>query len=188
MSAEALSLLVGVNRSRAVAAGMDVFLYDQLVDGVANFDDWRQRFDKAGRGFDATGREALEGGHSATAEAAFSTAALCFHYATCVPGGGREAIADLLTRAAQAHRSALDAAGRAVVRAGPDETDGLLTGLLEYPAGEDPVPLALVVPGLDSSKGGVRPHSGPASRAGPGHAQDRWPRPGRDAVAYAGQG
>ena len=151
MSSEALELLIGVNRSRSSAAGLDVFLYDHLTQGVTDFDDWRRRFDDEARRFADRGADALAKDRNATAHDAFSTAALCFHYATCVPGGDRTVIGGLLQQAANAHRAAL-ATGRPCIRFAPTDTGGLFCGILERPAGDRPVPLVIVVPGLDSSK------------------------------------
>jgi hypothetical protein len=69
-------------------------------------------FEEAARRFADHGPNAIGRGRNATAREAFSTAALCFHYATCVPGGDRMAIGAILQQAAQAHRAALTAAGR----------------------------------------------------------------------------
>jgi hypothetical protein len=91
--------LIEVNRSRSAAAGFDVFLYDHLTEGVTTFDDWRARFEAEVNRFADRGVEANVKGLSATASGTFAIAALCFHYAACVPGGDRIMIGGPLQRA-----------------------------------------------------------------------------------------
>jgi alpha-beta hydrolase superfamily lysophospholipase len=152
MSTEVVRLLTEVNRSRSAAAGLDIFLYDHLTNGVSSFDEWRSRFGEKAHWFADRGAEAIARGLGATAREAFETATLCFHYATCVPGSNREEVIQFLQHAAEAHRAAVSAATRAFVRFAPEDTGGAFCGILERPAVDEAVPVVIIVPGLDSSK------------------------------------
>jgi alpha-beta hydrolase superfamily lysophospholipase len=152
MRAEALEMLIQVNRSRSIAAGLDPFLYDQIVHGVVDFDDWRGRFEATARRFEAQGQEASKKGRNRSAADAYSIATLSLHFATCVPGGERRDIARLLEDAAAAHAHALTASGRGHDRVAGSGDGVSFCGLLERPSTSDPTPAVIVVPGLDSSK------------------------------------
>jgi pimeloyl-ACP methyl ester carboxylesterase len=146
---EALQLLITVNRSRSVAAGLDVFQYDLAVAEIASFRNWRVTFGEISRTRLAEAQDALANGASVTAESVFHDAALWSHFATCVPGGSRTEIADLLTSAATAHREAM--AQRP--KSGQLRIDGkLFRGVLERPLNVETAPIVIIVPGLDSSK------------------------------------
>lgn len=73
---DALALLIEVNRSRPVVAGLDVFLHDHLTRDVTCFDEWRNRFSGQARGFADRGVEAAAKGLDATAREAFKIATL----------------------------------------------------------------------------------------------------------------
>lgn len=149
---ESITLLLSVNRSRSIAAGLDPFLYDDITRDVAGFDDWRARFSAAAQRFEARGKESSTDAEDATANEAFGLATLCFHFATCVPGADRATIAELLARAARAHRAMLASAGRRYDAFEVERSGGMFCGILERPDVDGRVPLIIVVPGLDSSK------------------------------------
>jgi dienelactone hydrolase len=152
MTEPALKLLLGVNRSRAVMAGMDVFRYDEVTSAIERIDQWPAAFSSTGDQLVAESERALAEGSRATASEALADAALWFHFATCVPSTSRESVAKLLQRAAVTHQRALELSGSRAERIGPERTDGVFAGILERPSGTGSPPIAVIVPGLDSSK------------------------------------
>jgi dienelactone hydrolase len=148
----ALNLLATVNRSRSAAAGLDSYHYDAVTATIDHLDRWPEAFEATAELFIARAEKALSEGKTATADEAFAIAALWLHFATCVPSSDRNRIVDLLLRAAIAHRRSLALEGSSAEYFGPDRTGGHFAAILERPDAAPPVPVLIIVSGLDSSK------------------------------------
>jgi dienelactone hydrolase len=147
-----LPLLIEVNRSRAAAAGIDVYHYDAVTHAIAGLGAWPAAFEAEGQKRLHEATRAQADNRNATAAVAFADAARWLHFATCVPSNDRDAVADLLSRSSIAHRRALRLTNDAAEYFDANATGGQFTAILERPEGILSPAVVLVVPGLDSSK------------------------------------
>ncbi|GAA4901098.1 alpha/beta hydrolase family protein [Streptomyces coeruleoprunus] len=137
------------NRSRAFGAGLDPFAYERVTDRLESLYDWPAAFRAVGDRLVAVADEAVARGRTVSAAEALRSAARWFHFATLVPhpdSGLREAAA---TAADEAMTRALRLVEPSAVRL----RGAAFAGRLRRPAGNGgPVPVAVLVPGLDSAK------------------------------------
>ncbi|MGK5551930.1 alpha/beta hydrolase family protein [Actinomadura kijaniata] len=130
------------NRSRATAAGIDTFRYERVTGRLDTLDEWSAAFTR-------TARECLAEAENAagpvSAGDAYREAALWFHFAAILPDP------DALAAEAAADR-AMERAFALLEPTAERVTGADFTGWLRRPATPGRAPLAVVVPGMDSSK------------------------------------
>ncbi|WP_149184861.1 S9 family peptidase [Streptomyces sp. TRM49041] len=144
-----LAPFVSGNRSRAFGAGLDPFAYERVTARLSSLYEWPAAFRAVAEEWMRAGEAYSAEGRAVSAGDAFRAAARWFHFAALVPHPDRGLLARTEAEADAAMRRALDVLDPGAVRVEGD----CFAGWLRRPAGTaDPVPVALVVPGLDSSK------------------------------------
>ncbi|MEV6211505.1 alpha/beta fold hydrolase [Kitasatospora sp. NPDC051914] len=139
-----------VNRSRAIAAGLDAFAYDRVTAGLGSLIDWSAAFRAVGRAHVEAAGAADARGHRVSAGESYRSAARWFHCASWLPHPDRALAA---RAAAEADAAMADALAR--LDPGAVRIEGeTFTGWLRRPAGTGgPAPATvLVIPGMDSGK------------------------------------
>lgn len=137
---------------RFVANGVYLDDFERTTARVESWDGWLDAWAETADGHRARAEEAEAEGNRLTAGEAFMAAAVCYHFAKFVwvvdvernHGTTRDALECLY----RAHGHLDPTAERVDV---PFE-DGPLAGNLRRPAGAEPPPLVLLLPGLDSTK------------------------------------
>lgn len=143
-----LPAFVAGNLSRVVGAGADPFEYDRVTAGLESLYDWPIVLERTGRAHLAAGERAEAAGNTVSAAASYRTAAAWLHCATVLPHPDREACVRAEAAADQAMRRSLALLEPDAVRI---EGPGFI-GWLRSPAGVARPPIAVIVPGMDSSK------------------------------------
>jgi hypothetical protein len=143
-TAGVLAAQIAGARSRVVSAGVDPAQYDSVTSRLTALRDWPEAFAATASEHLARGERAEATGRAVTAGEAYRDAALWFHFATILPAPN-----------ADAHAAAADAMRRALRHL--DATAEHLGGegfraVLRRPTGVEHPPVALVIPGMDSSK------------------------------------
>ncbi len=126
--------------------------FDQITGEIDDFDQWCEVWTRWADEHVARGDEAAAGGHMITAGAAYVRASQFYHWASF-----------LFAHEPDQFRRALEGAEASLAKAGPlvdppmelvripfEGTE--MRGYLRRPRGDDPVPLAILVPGADSTK------------------------------------
>ena len=143
-----LPAFVASNLSRVVGAGADPFEYDRVTAGLASLYDWPATLERTGRAHLAAGERAEAAGNTVSAAACYRTAAAWLHCATLLPHPDREALVRAEAAADQAMRRSL-----ALLEPDAARIEGPgFTGWLRRPAGVARPPIAVIIPGMDSSK------------------------------------
>ncbi|MGW1678586.1 alpha/beta hydrolase family protein [Saccharopolyspora sp. NPDC002376] len=124
-----------LNRSRAIAAGIDPFQYDAVTGGLTSIRDWPGAFV-------GTGQEHLARAERSQAVDAYRDAALWFHFATVLPNPDLDEHAAAASASAEALRCAEPEAEHIVA---PE-----FAGILRRPATRAPV--VVLIPGMNSGK------------------------------------
>ncbi|GIG67906.1 alpha/beta hydrolase family protein [Phytomonospora endophytica] len=97
---------IAANRSRVLAAGVDPYAYDRVIDGIGHIREWPGAFIAAAEARVALARD----GSAATRAEADRAAALLFHFATVLPDTDEERRTRAATAAAEAMTRALPSA------------------------------------------------------------------------------
>ncbi|WP_149257121.1 alpha/beta fold hydrolase [Actinomadura sp. K4S16] len=140
---EPVAPFAAVNRSRAIAAGIDPHQYDAVTAGLTSLHQWPDAFARTGREHLALAEKARL---PRSAGEALRDAALWFHFATVLPNP------DLAEHGRAAAASA-DALRRSLAVLAPDAahlTGPDFTGVLRRPSAD--APLVVLVPGMNSGK------------------------------------
>ncbi|MDH6111605.1 dipeptidyl aminopeptidase/acylaminoacyl peptidase [Kitasatospora sp. MAP12-15] len=143
-----LPAFVAGNFSRVVGAGVDPFEYGRVTAGLESLYDWPAALSRTGCAHLAAGERAEAAGNTLSAAASYRTAAAWLHCATVMPHPDREAFVQAEAAADQAMRRSLALLEPEAVRI---EGPGFV-GWLRRPAGAARPPIAVIVPGMDSSK------------------------------------
>jgi pimeloyl-ACP methyl ester carboxylesterase len=131
------------NRTRAIAAGLSPFQYDEVTAGLASIRDWPTAFVRTGHEHLARAERAAAQGRRASASEAYRAAASWLHFATVLPNP------DL-----NAHAAAAAASADALRRAEPGFehiSDPDFVGILRRPAAAG-APVVVLIPGMNSGK------------------------------------
>ncbi|WOI62522.1 alpha/beta hydrolase family protein [Streptomyces fradiae] len=171
---DVLAPFVAGNRSRAFGAGLDPFAYERVTDGLRSLYDWPAAFRAEGDRLLSAAEEHTARGRAVSAGAALRGAARWLHFSTLLPHPDRQA----MNRAARAADRAMHRA-LALTEPSAERVEGAsFAGWLRRPAGAgasggtadvapaggavavrggrvaagEPVPVVVVVPGLDSAK------------------------------------
>ncbi|MFI8460156.1 alpha/beta hydrolase family protein [Kitasatospora sp. NPDC085464] len=144
-----LPAFVAETRPRAHGAGLDLYEYARVTDPLTSLHDWPAACRAAGRRYTGTAERAAAEGRTVTAGEAYRSAARWFHFAGLLPHPDRAAAAEAAEEADEAMRRAL-----ALLEPGAERVEGEgFAGWLRRPAaGGPPVPVVVVVPGMDSGK------------------------------------
>ncbi|MER7751474.1 alpha/beta fold hydrolase [Kitasatospora sp. NPDC097643] len=145
-----LPAFVAENRPRAHGAGLDPYEYVRVTAPLTSLHDWPAACRAAGRRHDEAADRAAAEGRTVTAGAAYRTAARWFHLAGLLPHPDRAAAARVAAEADEAMRRALAHLDPGAERVEGEGFAGWLRRPSAAPAG--PVPVVVVVPGLDSGK------------------------------------
>lgn len=130
--------------------------FERVLDGLESWDDWCSAWSEAAAIHEQLGDEALAEGRLVSAGSHFSTAAVTYHFAKFV------FVRDL-DQMRTAHRAAVRCLTAALPHLDPPGErieipfeGATMYGVLRRPAGPEPKPLVIMVPGLDSTKEELR--------------------------------
>ena len=139
-------------RPRFVANGVDALDLERILARVDSWERWADAWAEAAEAYERLGTAAQDEGHPATAASHLVRAALLYQFAHFV-------LTDDLDRRRALHRRQCDVYRRAAPLLRPPavpvaiEHDGAtMPGYLRAPEGPRPAPLAVLVPGLESTK------------------------------------
>lgn len=141
---EAVPGFIQINRSRAIAGGIDSCEYDQVTASIESLHEWPARFRAAGHAHYLLGEDAGQAGRRVSAGQAFLAAAAWFHFTTILPSHDRAG-----------HAEAGNAMRRALTYLDPTASvlhGRQFTGILRRPEVAPNPALVVVAPGMDSSK------------------------------------
>jgi len=137
---------------RIEVAGIPSLTARAIIDRAGTWDDWLKTWEEEGDRHQKMGDEALKLGRALTAGEAFSRASLLYHF------GQFMAFDDLAAKQAVAQKK-VDVFARALPLLDPPGKivaipygDGFLKASLRYPSKAGQHPLALIIPGSDSTK------------------------------------
>lgn len=138
-----LDAIIEGTRTRAVSAGIDPAEYATVTAELHSLEDWQPHLRARAHAHSVRAEGEFSHGDHRVAAESHLTAALWSHFATTIPGPDRDGHIE----SAQSYRTALQGIdpGAEWIH-GPD-----FLAVLRRPALVDNPPLALVVPGLDSS-------------------------------------
>jgi len=139
-------------RPRFVANGIDVNDFDETVAQTADWKDWGPRWKERGQVHEALGREAERLGRHLSAARAYQRAAWSFHLGKFVWFEDPALHAELRDRSAAIYQKAMPQLDPPAERIEFPFEDGMIPAILRRPGGLSRPPLALLLPGLDSSK------------------------------------
>ncbi|MCH0538265.1 alpha/beta fold hydrolase [Streptomyces sp. MUM 203J] len=146
-----LGPFVDGNRSRAFGGGLDPFVYERVTGGLDSLYRWPSALREVAEGLVGAAEGYAAGGHRLSAGEALRTAARWFHFATLLPHPDRELLGRTAAEADDTMRRALGYLDPGAARVEGDTFAGWLRRP-ERGAAEGRLPLAVVIPGLDSSK------------------------------------
>lgn len=143
--------MVAATRSRATSAGVDPSQYDVITASISALDEWLPAFAAGAEEHLACAEQAVAQGRTVTAAAAYRAAALCWHFATCIPQPDADAHLAAARRAGDALWRATSLLEPDAARIDAADREPRLVGMLRHPAGVARAPVVLILPGLDSS-------------------------------------
>lgn len=155
MNQQIIEQLTEVNRTRSAAAGLDPSQYAQVTDTLTDLAQWPAAFGRAAEEHLDLAHQAESQDRPVSAAQAYRDASRWFHFATCVPDADTPTVRDAETRAAAALRAALtleSPTGEVVGRIEALDSDTPFVALIQRPTAVTNPPVAIVIPGLDSSK------------------------------------
>lgn len=139
---------------RFLANGIDYFDLQRTLDGIDGWPDWAPRWTEVAEGYERLGRDALEAGHRVTAAEHLRRSALTLQFAQFVLTEdlvGRRALQERMVRTYAAAAPLLDPPAQRVEI--PYGSDGhCVVGYLRRPPGDGPFGVAVLEPGLESTK------------------------------------
>jgi 2,6-dihydroxypseudooxynicotine hydrolase len=122
------------------------------VGRVEEWSDWGPEWMKTARVHEEMGETALEEGRRVSSVASFLTAARCYHLSYFLSVDDEEAHNQGLAKMVECHDRVLPYQEPPVEKITIPFPEADLVGLLSTPRGEDPAPVVIVLPGLDSTK------------------------------------
>lgn len=138
---------------RLIADGGDANDALTVRDKVTTWDEWPGAWAEIGDGYRDLAQSRRARGHRTSAAEAFQRAAICYHFGQVVAFHRPDDKHDLQTRKIDAFRDAAPLMMPAAERLEFAFGDTTLPGYLRLPVDADgPVPCAVLVPGLDSTK------------------------------------
>ncbi|WP_432992004.1 alpha/beta hydrolase [Dactylosporangium sp. CA-233914] len=145
MTADAAAELAAATRSRAVAAGIDVYEYDQVAGALQDLTEWPAAFRETAERHRSAARDARDDGRAITAADNYRLASLWFYFAGAFPSPDFASYRD----AADTQQAALDLQGARSARVVGQE----FVGVLRLPSGSgDTTPLVVILGGVDGAK------------------------------------
>jgi dienelactone hydrolase len=137
---------------RFVANGTDFMDFQATLARISTWDQWCREWGRTATGYEALAERAERQGRRLTAAGAWRRAALCWHW-------GKFLFTDYPDEQRAAHERAVAcyARGAWALRPPAERVEipyqgTRLAGYLRLPAGDRPLPLAVMIPGLDSVK------------------------------------
>ena len=137
---------------RFLANGIDYFDLSRTLDAVDGWDDWADAWTATADRYDALGREALAEGHRVTAAEHLRRAALTLQFAQFVLTEDPPRRAALQARMSALYAEAAPLLDPPAVRVTIQYGDGEVVGYLRRPDGVARPGLAVLIPGLESTK------------------------------------
>lgn len=126
--------------------------FEQLRTSVSDYEQWCTQWSACAADHIARGDEALQAGRTVTAGDAYIRAGLFYHWAGFMFTHDQEQFRATLTGTARAWQKAAGVLRPAMEILTVDFEGVALPGYLQLPAGIDRPPLALLLPGADSTK------------------------------------
>ncbi len=139
-------------RPRFVANGIDVNDFDDTVAKTTAWKDWGPNWMSVGEVHQGLGQEAERRARTLSATQAYQRAAWCYHLGKFLWFEDPQLHAELRDRAVAIYRRALPHLDPPAVRLEIPFEGRVIPANFRRPMATDPVPLVLLVPGLDSSK------------------------------------
>lgn len=137
---------------RFLNAGIPIGDIARTVAAVSTWDDWVGAWMDTGRRHEDRGDALAAAGSTARAAAAWLLASRCYHVGYHVATRDLDLHATGLTRMLESHDKALPHLRPATSKIEVGEGADRIVGLVSRPTGDDPAPVAIFVPGLDSTK------------------------------------
>lgn len=137
---------------RFLANGIDYFDLSRTLDAIEGWDDWADAWTATADRYDALGREALAERHRITAAEHLRRAALTLQFAQFVLTEDPERRARLQARMSALYAEAAPLLDPPAVRIALPYAHGEVVGYLRRPVGVDRPGLAVLIPGLESTK------------------------------------
>lgn len=141
---------------RFTANGVLAADFERVTDGLESWDDWCAAWSEAAAVHEALGNEALEQGRFRSAGSHFSTAAVTYHFAKFVFVRDLEQMRTAHLAAVRCLTAALPHLDPPGERIEIPFEGATIYGVLRKPAGPEPKPVVIMVPGLDSTKEELR--------------------------------
>jgi dipeptidyl aminopeptidase/acylaminoacyl peptidase len=139
-------------RPRFTANGIDVNDFDRIVAATVEWKDWGPSWMKMGDAHRQLGEEADRARRTVTAAAAYQRAAWCYHLGKFLWFEDRAVHDELRERSIATYAKALPHLDPPGERIEVPFEGAVIPGILRRPREANRPPLALLVPGLDSSK------------------------------------
>jgi 2,6-dihydroxypseudooxynicotine hydrolase len=138
---------------RVLANGIDWFDLSRTLEAVAGWDDWADAWTATADRYEQLGRAALADGHRVTAAEHLRRAALTLQFAQFVLTEDPPRRRALQERMSAVYRAAAPLLDPPAVRTTiPYDADRAVVGYLRVPAGAAAPGLAVLIPGLESTK------------------------------------
>jgi dipeptidyl aminopeptidase/acylaminoacyl peptidase len=144
-------------RARFLANGVAPLDFDAVTKGLDRWEDWCRAWSEAARVHETLGREALAVNRTRSAGGHLAQAAVYFHFAKFV-------FVEDLAQMRDAHRDAVRCLTDALPHLDPSGErheirfeGATLAGILRRPQTRGPLPVVVLIPGLDSAKEEFRP-------------------------------
>lgn len=147
-----LSEAIGHWRVRLLANGVDPVDYERITGGVEEWAGWLSAWCAGAEVHEMLGREALADGRPLSAGAHLRRAAIYFHFAKFFWVHDREAMRGAHERALSCLAASLDHLRPPGRRVELPLGGSRMVGVLRVPAAEEPPPVVVMLPGLDSTK------------------------------------
>lgn len=147
-----LQAVVATWYPRFLANGIDFFDLSRTLDEIDGWDDWADAWTATADRYDARGREALAEGHLVTAAEHLRRAALTLQFAQFVLTDDPPRRAVLQARMSALYAEAAPLLDPPAVRVALPYASGEVLGYLRRPVGVERPGLAVLMPGLESTK------------------------------------
>jgi dipeptidyl aminopeptidase/acylaminoacyl peptidase len=139
---------------RLIANGVDYNDFVRTAGGIVRWDEWLGAWTATAEVHLRLGRAALDAGHQRSAGEAFLRAAVGYHFAKFVwvlDAGANRRATEAAVRSLYLAHALLDPTAERIEAPLADRT-GSVVANLRRPAGQEPAPVVVLIPGLDSTK------------------------------------
>jgi hypothetical protein len=152
----------------------------ELTERIDTWDDWCPEWIKTAQVHEQLAEKWLASGDELSAAEAFQRASIYYHVAAFVYFRDLALHDYGYKKMVETYERSLPLCGGAIEKVRFPFEDIELVGLVSTPNGVESPPVVILIPGLDSSKGGTPLGAGRLPRARHGRLQHRWAGPGGD--------